>query len=188
MTITKAIGVLFVAALLGAGLAYLLAMANLVGLFAQWRSLETPPEGATKIITDFQGDLWIETTTENVYHYSYADNCANNCWESSTIPTPNPNGFTVHCPPNSINPPPNTIAIQQVCAPWGPGYIRYIYALQGDRSVSMWEHRVSEDDSMAVMTLPCVGVILGLLGAIPVILALKEHYQTTRRKTSITDV
>ena len=149
-----------------------------------WFILESPPENATEIIAP----VTIETLSRNIYHYKFEyyewDHCIEKCWLEGS----GEDYITQDLLPiSTCGWYPNTdefIDNLAICLPWGPGFYKMAWAIDGDGNVWMWEKAMGEGGGIVVFltligtpifTITVGGVIIAIVAIIEGIYSVYKH-------------
>lgn len=168
MKLNRRVAFVLLSSLAGAIGLYLYCSASINGSLVEWESLGKPPGGATKVIS--QG--LVETTTGDVYDYTYQQNCVDGCWIKSDASSSDSEFFLPLESCIDLPPLDNFVNSMGFCEPWGPGISLTVYAIDSNGFVYYWNHRRGEWDWPAHILSPFIGAFIGFFVSLPILLVV----------------
>ena len=164
---------LFISPLLGCALGYGVAQAANAGwLSNDWEPLGHPPQSAVRVLSVSDGEAWVSSISESIYHWPSSRECRYDCWQevAAVGPTATPAPWILSLRGEECAAPgplPGKVSQASQCSQEQWLQRTTTFTIIQDGSVLRWRAEVnSEGAGFAMLALPLAGALVVFLLAL----------------------
>jgi hypothetical protein len=171
---------LFISPLLGCALGYGVAQAANAGwLSNDWEPLGHPPQSAVRVLSVSDGEAWVSSITESIFHWPSSPECRYDCWQevAAVGPTATPAPWILSLRGEECAPPrplPGKVSQASQCSQEHWLQRTTTIAIIRDGSALRWRADVNiEGAGFAILALPFGGALVVFLLTLASVLFLQ---------------